>query len=80
MKIQNKIRIIIIGVIVCILWIAIPAIYLERNSKDDIYGSSVLIKGDTLMVVGFDMDTQNYILDDGRQVAERMVELFKLEE
>ena len=79
---NKKKKWLIIGLIlVIILYIVIPAIYIDQKiKKEDVYGTNIVIKGDTLMVVGFDVDTQNYILDDGRQVAERMVELFKIDD
>ena len=79
---NKKKKWLIIGLIlVIILYIVIPAIYIDQKiKKEDVYGKNIVIKGDTLMVVGFDVDTQNYILDDGRQVAERMVELFKIDD
>lgn len=81
MKMNNKTQMIIVVVLIFILWIVIPAYIINKNNQPDPnIGANVVIKSDTLMVVGFDEDTQNYILEDRRQVAERMVELFKIED
>lgn len=50
----------------------------EQNNVDPNYGKTIVIKQDTCIVVGFDYETQQYILDDGRQVSEEIIKLFEI--
>jgi hypothetical protein len=80
MKMSNKGKVIILILLVLIMWVVVPAIFIERQSKTDTnIGQTIVIKQDTLMVLGWNTRTDNYILDDGREVNEEIIRLFKIE-
>lgn len=51
-----------------------------RDIIDKKVGKTIVIKSDTLLVMGFNIDTQLYVLDDGREVSGRIIELFELKD
>ena len=78
MKTSSLKRLFIFGVILLVVAIAGQAIIVEQNAdREQCLGKTLVIKSDTLIVVGYDKYHEQFILDDGRQVSEKIIELFE---
>lgn len=79
MKAKSVVKLFIFVVFI-IMFFGVGFLLMKGSGYNDHIGSTVVIKGDTCTVLAYDYETYNYVLDDGRQISERMVELFKIEE
>lgn len=79
MKMENKKTWIAIAAIMILLWLSGLVATIQDGEKDNNIGQTIVIKQDTLMVLSFNNRTDNYILDDGREVNEEIIRLFKIE-
>jgi len=72
----------ILAFFLLVLWFYSIYLFVQQKEKYEYrhIGKTVVIKSDTLMVMGFNIDTQLYVLDDGREVSDRIVELFEIKD